>query len=161
MAEVTKAYNDHNVYILGAGFAAEAGLPLISNFMNCMRDAATWLEARGGRGQEIAAIENILAFRLKAAAATYRIPLRVENIEELFSLASASGDKRLAQNATLAIAATLDYAQSTAPPLTEEQRFNIGKLDVAGWSKTIPSARRPSASRTARRKAITLARLRC
>ena len=41
------AYNDHNVYILGAGFAAEAGLPLIKDFMNRMRDAAAWLEVQG------------------------------------------------------------------------------------------------------------------
>ena len=42
--QVSKAYNDHNVYILGAGFAQEAGLPLIKDFMNQMRDAAAWLE---------------------------------------------------------------------------------------------------------------------
>ena len=34
-----KAHNDHNVYILGAGFSAQAGLPLITDFMNRMRDA--------------------------------------------------------------------------------------------------------------------------
>ena len=34
------AHSDHNVYIFGAGFAAEAGLPVIKDFMNRMRDAA-------------------------------------------------------------------------------------------------------------------------
>ncbi len=60
------AYNDHNVYILGAGFANEAGLPLIKDFMNRMRDAAAWLEAQGGREREQEAIGRVLEFRLRA-----------------------------------------------------------------------------------------------
>ena len=44
--QLTKAYNDQNVYILGAGFSAEAGLPLIKDFMNRMRDAAAWASNR-------------------------------------------------------------------------------------------------------------------
>jgi hypothetical protein len=86
-----KAYNDRNVYILGAGFSAEAGLPVIRDFMNRMRDAAAWLEEQGDRKEEVTAIEGVLDFRLRAASASYRVPLDVENIEELFSLASASG----------------------------------------------------------------------
>jgi hypothetical protein len=78
--------NDHNVYILGAGFAAEAGFPVIRDFMNRMRDAAAWLEQVGSRDREIIAIKNVLSFRLRAAAAAHRIPLNIENIEELFSL---------------------------------------------------------------------------
>lgn len=30
-ARVSKAHNDHNVYILGTGFAAEAALPMINH----------------------------------------------------------------------------------------------------------------------------------
>lgn len=130
-----KAYNDHNVYILGAGFAAEAGLPLIKDFMNQMRDAAAWLEAQGGREHEEEAIGRVLEFRLKAAAAAQRIPLNVENVEELFSLASASAGEELASDMALAIAATLDYAHSNAPPLTDYQYFPIGMLNVPGWTK--------------------------
>ena len=40
--------------------------------------------------------------------------LNVENVEELFSVASASGDEELANAIPLAIAATLDYARETA-----------------------------------------------
>ena len=68
-AGTRKAHNDHNVYILGAGFAAEAGLPLIYDFMNRMRDAAAWLAEHGGRDPEVNAIEEVLDFRLRAAAA--------------------------------------------------------------------------------------------
>lgn len=131
----TRAYNDHNVYILGAGFSAEAGLPVIKDFMNRMRDAAAWLEEQGGREQEVQAIERVLEFRLRAAAAAYRVPLNVENVEELFSLASASAGEGLAEDMALAIAATLDYARSTAPPLAEHQCFTLGILDVPDWTK--------------------------
>ena len=132
-----RAHNDHNVYILGAGFAAEAGLPLIKEFMNRMRDAAAWLEAQGGRGREVTAIERVLDFRLRAAAAAYRIPLDVENIEQLFSLASASGDPELDDAMPLAIAATLDYAladERSKEKRTEELRpFQIGVRQPPDW----------------------------
>jgi hypothetical protein len=139
--KASKAHNDHNVYVLGAGFAAEAGLPLIKDFMNRMRDAAAWLEQEGGRERELRAIDRVLEFRLKAAAAAHRVPLNVENVEELFSLASASAGDELSKDMALAIAATLDYARSKAPPLTEQQYFSIGMLDVPGWSK--PASWRP------------------
>jgi hypothetical protein len=43
-----RVHNDHNVYILGAGFTAEAGLPFICDFMNRMRDAVARLRNRVG-----------------------------------------------------------------------------------------------------------------
>lgn len=128
-----KAYNDHNVYILGAGFAAEAGLPLIKDFMNRMRDAAAWLEMQGGREREQIAIGRVLEFRLRAAAASHRVPLNVENVEELFSLASASGDEELANAMPSAIAATLDYARQRAKPAEDWRRFQIGVLNQPDW----------------------------
>lgn len=131
----TRAYNDRNVYILGAGFSYEAGLPLIKDFMNHMRDAAAWLEEQGNRKDEVAAIESVLAFRLKAAAAAYRTPLNVENIEELFSLASASGSTELSDEVTLAIAATLDFCSATAPAC---ERVSVTKVDGPKWVKFQP-----------------------
>ncbi|MGH7780837.1 MAG: SIR2 family protein [Candidatus Binataceae bacterium] len=130
-----KAHNDRNVYILGAGFAAEAGLPLIKDFLNRMRDAAAWLEEQGGRERELEAIGRALEFRLRAAAAAHRVPLNVENVEELFSLASASGDPELAKAMPLAIAATLDYAQANAPLLSDQEYFPIGMFNVPNWTK--------------------------
>jgi hypothetical protein len=134
-SNAVKAYNDHNVYILGAGFSAEARLPLVKDFMNRMRDAAAWLEEQDGRDREREAIEQVLKFRLSAAGAAFRVPLKVENVEELFSLASASGDEELAKAMPAAIAATLDYARATAPPLLEHERFDVGVVDVSGWPK--------------------------
>jgi hypothetical protein len=134
-SDAGKAYNDHNVYILGAGFAREAGLPLIKDFMNQMRDAAAWLEDQGGREAELRAIGRVLQFRLRAAAAGYRVPLNIDNIEELFSLASASAGEGLTEDMALAIAATLDYCRRSAPPLADEQHFSIGMLNVPRWTR--------------------------
>lgn len=139
--EGSRAYNDHNVYILGAGFSAEAGLPLIKDFMNRMRDAAAWLEEQERRA-EIRAIERVLDFRLQAAAAAYRVPIDVENVEELFSLVSASGDRELVQAMPLAIAATLDYARITASIPLESQGFAVGALNPVDkpvtWGRITP-----------------------
>ncbi len=130
-----RAYNDHNVYILGAGFSAEGGLPLIKDFMNRMRDAAVWLEGQAGRQRELEAISRVLEFRLRAAGAASRVPLNVENIEELFSLAAATGDKELAEAMPLAIAATLDYARQVPIPPAEWQRFQIGIVNHPEWNR--------------------------
>ena len=81
--------NDHNVYILGAGFSHDAGLPLISDFLLRMRDSHEWLQKQN-RTTEARSVEAVLNFRLDAASAAYWVNLDLENIEELFSLASAS-----------------------------------------------------------------------
>jgi hypothetical protein len=70
--------NDHTVYILGAGYSAARGFPLIVDFLNQMRDAAIWCEA-SGRSDEADAIHDVLRFRLDAAAAAYRVPIDLEN----------------------------------------------------------------------------------
>ena len=132
-----KAHNDRNVYILGAGFSTEAGLPLIKNFMNRMRDAAAWLEGRQDRKSELTAIESVLDFRLRASAAAYRVPLDVENIEELFSLASASDSTELSDQVTMAIAATLDFCRATALP-QRQGRIAVSKIDGPKWDRPQP-----------------------
>lgn len=99
--------NDHNVYILGAGFSRDAGLPLISDFLNQMRDSHDVLAKSSKR--EAKAIESVLQFRLKATSAAYWVQMDLENIEELFSLASASPEP-LHDKLRLAVAATLKVA---------------------------------------------------
>lgn len=118
-------HNDHNVYILGAGFSADRGMPLINNFMFRMRDAHEWL-LQQNRTVEAAAITAVLEFRKEAASAAYRIKINLENIEELFSLASASGDRdnNLSESIRIAIAATLDFCSTNQP----EANINIRAL---------------------------------
>jgi hypothetical protein len=108
-----KLENDHNVYILGAGFSREAHLPLISDFLVQMRDSHEWLVSKG-RQQEAQAAQSVLQFRLQAAAAAYYVSMDLENIEELFSLAAATeGD--MDNSIRIAIAATIDFVRHTNP----------------------------------------------
>lgn len=100
--------NNHNVYILGAGFSREAGLPLISDFLIQMRDAQDWLLGVG-RKDEAKEIDRVFSFRLEAASAAYWVNLDLENIEDLFSLASASQEPD--DWIRDAIAVTLEYAK--------------------------------------------------
>lgn len=121
-------HNNHNVYILGAGFSKLQGLPLISDFMTQMRDALQF-HAEHHHRAECLAIEQVLEFRLKASAAAYRVQIDLENIEELFSLASASlGQPE--ENIKLAIAATLDYAISR-PGATKTATFRALHSDIS------------------------------
>jgi hypothetical protein len=101
--------NDHNVYIVGAGFSDTAGLPTVRNFLNRMRDSLDWLEKKG-RSIEKEAVVKVLNYRLDAASAAYWCTLDLENVEQLFSLASASRDP-VSELLPTAIAATLDFTR--------------------------------------------------
>lgn len=118
--------NDHNVYILGAGFSREAGLPLISDFLVEMRDSHEWLQNEG-RDREAKAVERVLDFRLNAASAAYWVNMELENIEELFSLASA-GTGKMDDEVRLAIAATLEFTR--AKGAKETQLYVYGESKV-------------------------------
>jgi len=134
--------NDHNVYVLGAGFSAPAGPSVIANFMNTMRDGVLWL-GEHGRRDEAKAIEQVLGFRSRVARAAERVPLNLEDIEQIFSLASASGDPTLVQSATLAIAATLDYAESATPMPSER----VAVEEVASAGLVLPDNWQPQRAR--------------
>jgi hypothetical protein len=124
----TELFHDRNVYILGAGFSFDAGLPLVKDFMNRMRDSLSWLK-NANRHYEAKAVEDVFDFRLRASSAAERIPLDAENIEELFSLASAAGSEHatgdFSRAIPLAIAATLDFslASKTNPPIQRVQPY--------------------------------------
>jgi hypothetical protein len=135
--------NDHNVYILGAGFSRDAHLPLISDFLLCMRDSHEWLLEQK-RTQEAAAVEEVLKFRLNAASAAYWVNLDLENIEELFSLAAASqGD--MDRHIRTAIAATIDFARLTKAPkactlyFKQTSLFAVRKTRFPQWLNAQPA----------------------
>ena len=109
----TEYNNDHNVYILGAGFSYEAGYPLVRNFMDKMREAASWQKDHGKETKEI---EAVLKFRLEAASTAYRIQFDPENVEDLFSLSAAiENTTNIAnRNMAIAIAETLDYCRNNS-----------------------------------------------
>lgn len=120
--------NNSNVYILGAGFSADAGLPTIADFLNQMRDCADWL-AQQGRQAELAAVGAVLEFRHDAAAAGYRVKVDLDNIEDLFSLAAALPQQAVSRNIQAAIGATLNYSQSRSRPPEARMRVSPAR----GW----------------------------
>jgi hypothetical protein len=125
---------NHNVYILGAGFSFDGGIPLVKDFLGRMADSVDWLY-RNERYKEAEAISRVFEFRLRATGAAYRVDIDLENIEELFSLASASENETRADYIPTAIAATIDVARRTASP----SECVIGRRtfvdDQAGWNK--------------------------
>jgi hypothetical protein len=106
----TKVFTDHNVYILGAGFSVDAGIPVLSDFLYQMRLSLNHLK-KDHRVQEFQATSDVLQFRKEAASAALRVKLNIENIEDLFSLAAASGQYPLAQSVSTAIAATIGFSR--------------------------------------------------
>lgn len=122
--------NDHNVYILGAGFSAEGALPLVSNFLHRMRDSHPWLLAMG-REWEAEAVRRVLQFRLRATSSSYWTKVDLENIEELFSLAAIrEREDSLLYYIRVAIAATLDFAWQTSARKSRTLVFESGHQDM-------------------------------
>ena len=131
--------NDHNVYLLGAGFSVPGGMPVIADFMFALRDAQEWLSSQG-RAREAQAIERVLTFRLSATPAAYRVELDLENIEELFSFASIA-EERLSDDIRIAIAATLDYRRAVSPRRTLDFSVNgRGFPRPTNWAWRVRSA---------------------
>jgi uncharacterized protein YjeT (DUF2065 family) len=103
-----------------------------------LRDAWQWLTAQG-RNAEAKAAEDVLKFRLDSTPASYRVRVDLENIEELFSLASASGAD-FSASIQLAIAATLDYCKNKSAVPTSSFSYEArGASWPAGWHVQEPS----------------------
>jgi hypothetical protein len=136
--------NKKRVFILGAGFSRARGMPLIRDFSMAMRDALDWCVAQD-RARERAAIEEVLDFRQRASGAGYRINIDLENIEELFSLAS-TGAPGVADSVKVAISATLHFRRATSatlpvhtnralPASTHLRRRNLCDARKDGWQQ--------------------------
>ena len=148
MSDSPEIFNDHNVYVLGAGFSFDAGLPLVNDFLDRMRESPRWLEENGFE-REAKAVASVLDFRLKSAAAAYRVQIDPENIEQLFSLAAAresDSGTGLDRDVTLGIAGTLEYARAIAPSRPALAIVDDRKLDLypPNWKtgKTLPAIQR-------------------
>ena len=106
--------NQKTVYILGAGFSADAGIPTDDGFLDRMRD----FEGMGREEEgENKLIQEVLEYRLAASACSDKVLFDLENIENLFSLASMSqGDGRegFLYRVARAIALTIDSAAARA-----------------------------------------------
>ncbi len=100
-------YNDHNVYILGAGFSRPAGLPLMKDFLLQARDCLSGHEMDEETKH---AFEVVLGFISNASMAAYRVKFNPENIEELFSMASALGNMEIINSIRIVISFTIHAA---------------------------------------------------
>src|SRR6185437_11778482 len=74
-----------NVFIVGAGFSAEAGAPVVSNFfgraMELYKDPTSQLS----EGQR-AIFQHVFEYRTSLESAEFKVRIDPENIEELFGL---------------------------------------------------------------------------
>ena len=118
-----------------AGFSKNAGMPLLKDFLNEMRSSVNWLKA--GRRSELEATREVLLFRKSAASAALRVNMNVENIEDLFSLAAASGEESAADNISTAIAATIEYCRQQAEqPSILDVVVSTNSPVPTSWKKT-------------------------
>src|SRR5581483_11425835 len=76
---------DRNVFILGAGFSASAGVPLIHNFLDYSRQ---YLDdpSSGLQDWEREKFREVFEFRRKMSQAREKIKIDLDNIEHLFGL---------------------------------------------------------------------------
>lgn len=107
---------DHNVYILGAGFSVEAGLPTVSDFMDRMRHVHDALVRAGDDGPAAQAIRTVLDWRVDAANAAYNVQVDLDDFEELFSLAVLSQREDVTAAIPTAVAATIVRLQDARAP---------------------------------------------
>ncbi|MCC6406671.1 MAG: SIR2 family protein [Planctomycetes bacterium] len=132
--------NDHNVYIVGAGFSAERGIPVVAGFLDRMRDAYDSVKEPSAKD----AIARVMDFRRSASSASNRMRVDAENIEHLFSLASLAGYPALLSAIPHAIAATIEFASRghAKPTLRSSVAGDELKLWPKSWPRCDEDARR-------------------
>jgi hypothetical protein len=86
---MTDNTQDHNVYILGAGFSKDAGAPLVHDFLDRARgfydDPDLMLDP-----QERQQFEQVFKFKREIAKAREKFRIDLDNIEQLFGLVEMS-----------------------------------------------------------------------
>jgi NAD-dependent SIR2 family protein deacetylase len=120
---------DRNVFILGAGFSAHAGVPLIKGFLDksreLMDDPSSRLDPL-----ERDLFKRVFEFRREMAQACEKVAIDLDNMEELFGLVEMSqrlgGEQRETRNATVyVIAKTLELATKPAGSGRNRVRFYV------------------------------------
>ena len=105
-------HNNHNVFILGAGFSVDAGLPTMKTFIPAMRHAVRWADNMSLSDLRENIIES-LSIIASSAKAAYRCKIDPSNIEDVFSLFDGGLENKYdgrfkRTNMQKAIAATLE-----------------------------------------------------
>jgi hypothetical protein len=80
---------DRNVYVLGAGFSASAGVPVVHDFID---HARTYFDdpSSGLDQSELEHFEKFFAFKRKMSQAREKVRIDLDNIEQLFGLVEIS-----------------------------------------------------------------------
>lgn len=122
-------HNNHNIYILGAGFSVDAGMPIVSNFMKIMRTAASAMNDPAKQA-DFEAINDVLRWRLLSGSAAHRCKLDPNNIEELFSLIDGdigANGRSMGKKETMqkAIVSTLSYCAENNPKRNLQTSLNL------------------------------------
>jgi len=140
MNEIT----DRNVFILGAGFSADAGAPVIRNFLDVSRELFDDPDS-GLDPEERKLFQEVFDFKKKVAQAREKFEIDLNNIEELFGLVEMSHrlhpeDSGTRDATVYLIAKTLELAiakQQRRPWM----RFAISqdyRLSNPRWVESVP-----------------------
>jgi NAD-dependent SIR2 family protein deacetylase len=117
------SYTDRNVYILGAGFSADANAPLLYNFLDKSRelldDPGSGLDAN-----ERSEFRTVFEFRRRMAQAREKVKMDLDNIEQLFGLVEMEqrlglGDSDARSATVYLIAKTLELMIARGQPRQE------------------------------------------
>lgn len=111
---------DRNVFILGAGFSADAGAPVIRDFIDVSRELYDDPDS-GLHPKEKQLFQNVFNFKKEVAQAREKFEIDLDNIEELFGLVEMShrlnSEVADTRDATVyLIAKTLELATRRYPP---------------------------------------------
>ncbi|MBN6741474.1 hypothetical protein JKG47_13170, partial [Acidithiobacillus sp. MC6.1] len=136
---------EHTVYLLGAGFSAERGIPVMDGFVTRMIEANGWLRNEG-RTVESGGIIELLKYRHDISSAALRCVIRPDNIEDLLSAAAAEPADQyhgLDKHIKRAIAATIDYTEKQT---VEPRQVGLVLSNTDFDPKKIPLSWRSSGS---------------
>ena len=122
-------HNNHNVFILGAGFSVDAGLPTVKNFIKQMRLAAS-SDNNSTNREIIEGISSVLRWRLDSGSAAHRCKIDPNNIEELFSLIDGDqggNGRSMGKKETMqkAIVSTLSFCAGHNPKKDLKTRLSL------------------------------------
>ena len=76
---------DKNVYIVGAGFSASAGAPLLNDFLNVSQDLLV-NPSDGLTTGRSATFQDVFAHKKKLTCVEHKVNIDLNNVEELFGL---------------------------------------------------------------------------
>jgi NAD-dependent SIR2 family protein deacetylase len=129
---------DRNVYILGAGFSAPAGVPVIHDFIDRSRiyfdDPSSSMDKT-----EREHFKRFLEFKRKMSQAREKVTIDLDNIEELFGLVEIS--QRLGHESIETRTSTVYVIAKTLELATRSQR--VGEIDFRANEEILKKRGKP------------------